>query len=120
VWAAPTAAGLAAILAAPVEAYTVVKLVGAAYLVFLGVQALWRSRPESLADAAAVARRGDGRPFVTGLLTNLLNPKIAVLYAALLHGSRGTLTRPRVRRAMERVTRVVLIGFGVRVATQQS
>ncbi len=39
-------------------------------------------------------------------------------YAALLHGARGTLTRPRVRRAVERITRAVLIGFGVRVATQ--
>lgn len=39
-------------------------------------------------------------------------------YAALLHGARGTLARPRVRRGVERVTGVVLIAFGVRVAAQ--
>jgi len=154
VWGALTVAGLAAILAASAEAYTVVKLVGAAYLVFLGAQALWHSRRRAVSAAEDVSPRREGRPFVTGLLTNLLNPKIAVFYtgllpqlvpagapvaatmlglvvvhavlgvlwlntfAALLHGARDTLTRPRVRRAMERVTGVVLIGFGVRVATQ--
>jgi threonine/homoserine/homoserine lactone efflux protein len=154
VWGALTVAGLAAILAASAEAYTVVKLVGAAYLVFLGAQALWRSRRRAVSAAEDVSPRREGRPFVTGLLTNLLNPKIAVFYtgllpqlvpagapvavtmlglvvvhavlgvlwlntfAALLHGARNTLTRPRVRRAMDRVTGVVLIGFGVRVATQ--
>src|SRR3712207_8710722 len=44
VWGVLAAAGLAAVLAASAEAYLVVKLVGAAYLVVLGVQALWRSR----------------------------------------------------------------------------
>jgi hypothetical protein len=39
-------------------------------------------------------------------------------YAALLHRARDTFQRPRVRRAMERITGGVLIGFGVRVATQ--
>ena len=155
VWGVLTAAGLAAVLAASATAYTVVKLVGAAYLVFLGAQALWRAR-RGLAPSVDVAAPRERRPFLTGLLTNLLNPKIAVFYtgllpqlvpagapvgatvlglvaahavlgvlwlnayAALLHGARGTLTRPRARRAMERLTGVVLIGFGVRVATQQS
>ena len=154
VWGVLTAAGLAAILAASAEAYTVVKLVGAAYLLFLGVQAIWRARRSTEPPTADATPRKEGRPFLTGLLTNLLNPKIAVFYtgllpqlvpagapvgptllglvvvhvvlgvgwlnayAALLHFARGTLTRPRVRRAMERVTGVVLIGFGVRVATQ--
>jgi threonine/homoserine/homoserine lactone efflux protein len=155
VWGVLTAAGLAAVLAASAEAYAVVKLVGAAYLVFLGMQALWRSRRGAEPVAPAVSSRREGRPFLTGVLTNLLNPKIAVFYtgllphlvpagapvgvtllalvvvhavlgllwlnayAALLHGARGTLTRPRVRRAMERVTGIVLIGFGLRVATQR-
>jgi threonine/homoserine/homoserine lactone efflux protein len=154
VWGGLTVAGLAAILAASAEAYTAVKLIGAAYLVFLGVQALWRSRPVTEPPVVEVAPDRDGRPIVTGLLTNLLNPKIAVFYtgllpqlvpagapveatllglvvvhavltlawlnayAALLHRARSTLTRPGVRRAMERLTGCVLIGFGVRVATQ--
>ncbi|HET7399909.1 MAG TPA: hypothetical protein VFJ94_15440 [Intrasporangium sp.] len=63
-----------------------------------------------------------------GLSTNLLGLVLvhAVLgvawlnaYAALLHGARGALTRTPVRRAMERVTGVALVGFGVRVATQR-
>jgi threonine/homoserine/homoserine lactone efflux protein len=153
-WGVLTTAGLAAVLAASAELYTAVKLVGAAYLVFLGLQALWRTRRGSGPGAVDVAPGRDGRPLVTGLLTNLLNPKIAVFYtgllpqlvpagapveatmlglvvvhalltvawlnayAALLHAARDTLTRPRVRRAVERITGGVLIGFGVRVATQ--
>jgi threonine/homoserine/homoserine lactone efflux protein len=42
------------------------------------------------------------------------------LYAALLHSGRGTLGRPRVRLTIERVTGVVLIGFGLRVAMQHN
>jgi threonine/homoserine/homoserine lactone efflux protein len=157
VWGALTVAGLAAILAASATAYTVVKFVGAGYLVFLGLQTLWRTRRGSAAPAA-VAESGvsRGRPFRNGLWTNLLNPKIAVfytgllpqlvpagapvtptllalvgvhavlglvwlnLYAALLHGARGTLSRPRVRLVIDRVTGTVLVGFGLRVAAQHS
>ncbi|MFE8030612.1 LysE family transporter, partial [Streptomyces sp. NPDC057409] len=43
VWGVLAVAGLAAVLAASAAAYTVVKLVGAAYLVVLGARALWRS-----------------------------------------------------------------------------
>jgi threonine/homoserine/homoserine lactone efflux protein len=53
-----------------------------------------------------------GRPFRTGLVW--LN-----LYAALLHGAPGTLSRPRVRLVVERITGAVLVGFGLRVAAQQ-
>ena len=42
------------------------------------------------------------------------------LYAALLHGARGTLSRPRVRLVIDRVTGTVLVGFGLRVAAQHS
>ena len=74
--------GLSAILAASSEAFTAVKLAGAAYLVVLGVQAIVRSR------GALVAReepdRARGSAYRQGLLTNLLNPKIALLFLTLL------------------------------------
>ena len=73
--------GLSAILAASSEAFTVVKLAGAAYLVFLGVQAIVASgRPLAGAHAPAPS----GSPYRQGLLTNLLNPKIALLFLTLL------------------------------------
>ena len=81
-------AGLSAILAASSEAFTVVKLAGAAYLVFLGAQALWstfRGRG-GLSEAVDAGRAGDpaGSAYRQGLLTNLLNPKIALLFLTLL------------------------------------
>ena len=83
VWGVLTVAGLAAVLAASAEAYLVVKVLGAAYLLFLGAQALWRSR-----RGAPVAVQPDGRvaggPWRTGLVSNVLNPKIAVFYTSLL------------------------------------
>lgn len=87
--------GLSAILAASAEAFTVVKVAGAAYLVFIGVQAVVGSfrRERSSAGAYAVPARGAygassvrvGEPFFRqGLLSNLLNPKIALLFLTLL------------------------------------
>jgi threonine/homoserine/homoserine lactone efflux protein len=73
--------GLSAILAASSEAFTAVKLAGAAYLVFLGVQALVGSgRPLVEEEPDEVA----GSAFRQGLLSNLLNPKIALLFLTLL------------------------------------
>ncbi|MEV5840807.1 LysE family translocator [Streptomyces sp. NPDC051985] len=83
VWGALTAAGLAAVLAASPTAYLTVRLLGAGYLVFLGAQALWQHRRPA---PAAADRRGTaaGGAWRTGLLSNLLNPKIAVFYTGLL------------------------------------
>lgn len=78
--------GLSAILAASATAYTTVKLVGAVYLAYLGVRLLisvaMNGEPpaEVLAPAQASARAA----FRQGLLTNLLNPKIALLFLTLL------------------------------------
>jgi threonine/homoserine/homoserine lactone efflux protein len=85
VWGLLTVAGLAAVLAASATAYTVVKFVGAGYLIFLGLQTLWRTRRGSAVPAAAAeSGSSGGRPFRNGLLTNLLNPKIAVFYTTFL------------------------------------
>jgi len=82
VHATASALGLSVILATSAEAFTVVKLVGAAYLVYLGVQALRSSfRHETV---AAVAPRPSTSPFVQGLLSNVLNPKVAVFYLTFM------------------------------------
>lgn len=92
IWVAVTALGLAAVLRASHDAYLALKLAGAAYLIWLGVQSL-RARalgpvPEASEASAspAPARRRLGEGFGAGLSTNLLNPKIGVLFVALLPG----------------------------------
>jgi threonine/homoserine/homoserine lactone efflux protein len=90
VWATVAALGVAGLLAASVVAFTVVKLVGAAYLVLLGVRALVAARrggyePSPTGDAPTGARAaGAFGAFRQGLTTNLLNPKVAVFFTALL------------------------------------
>ena len=78
--------GLSALLAASHTAFVVLKAAGAVYLVWLGVQALWRARA-SAGEPAAATSAGGGSPwrsFRAGLLTNLLNPKIVVFYVTFL------------------------------------
>jgi threonine/homoserine/homoserine lactone efflux protein len=77
------AAGLSALFAAVPVAYTVVKLGGAAYLAWLAWGML-RPGGRSLFETRSLAPESDRRLFGMGLLTNLLNPKIALMYAALL------------------------------------
>lgn len=86
VHAVALAAGLSALLAASAQAYTVVKLAGAVYLVYLGVQALRAARHVD-ADAGAEQRAADDRPvpskrtaYVQGLVSTVLNPKPALLF----------------------------------------
>jgi len=81
------ALGLSAILRTSATAFTVVKLAGAAYLVYLGMQALWRSRAGAvLPDPpwGTSNRRANGSPFRQGLFSNVLNPKLAVFFLTLL------------------------------------
>jgi threonine/homoserine/homoserine lactone efflux protein len=76
--------GLSALLATSAAAFTVVKLAGAAYLIYLGV-ALWRSGPRSPRPAAtALPPTPLARVFVQGVLTNVLNPKVALFFLAFL------------------------------------
>ncbi|MEU6674116.1 LysE family translocator [Streptomyces sp. NPDC046925] len=83
IWGVLTVAGLAAVLAASPGAYLVVRLLGAGYLVFLGVQALRQNRRAACADDPAAPPTA-GNPWRTGLVSNVLNPKIAVFYTGLL------------------------------------
>jgi threonine/homoserine/homoserine lactone efflux protein len=163
-WTVATSAGLAALLVASQPLFLALRLVGAAYLVYLGIQALRAAlfpnsgsgRPSTSGALAAPSGRGSRRGFyVQGLLSNLSNPKIVFFFLSLLPQfiERGqasfvrllllglifccmTLTwltlyaivvarvgdflrRDRVQRALEATTGLVLIGLGVRLATER-
>jgi len=77
------ALGLTAILAASATAFLVVKLAGAAYLVWLGIRALMAPALVVPAPASSV-RAGAAKAFRQGLLTNVLNPKVALFFLAFL------------------------------------
>ena len=155
------AAGLSALLATSAEAYAIVKLAGAVYLVYLGVQTILAARHAG-EDAAAETGAAAARPvpsmrsaYVQSLVSTVLNPKPALLflfylpqfidesrdvlpqiaflaaihiliglvwmtlYAHLIQRLYATLTRPTVRRWLERTTGVVLIALGLRVALER-
>ena len=85
VWGAAAAVGAAALLAASEFAFTVLKIVGALYLAYLGVSMIVKSfrRHAEAADTPAPVgslRAAYGR----GAITNLLNPKVGVFYIALI------------------------------------
>jgi threonine/homoserine/homoserine lactone efflux protein len=82
-WAFASALGVAALLAASQAAYDALRLVGAAYLVWLGAQSLLAARRGHEPAAPAPAPSGSS-PFRQGLLTNLFNPKIAIFYSTFL------------------------------------
>jgi RhtB (resistance to homoserine/threonine) family protein len=158
VWTLATALGVAAVVHTSATAFTTLKLVGAAYLVWLGIQALraaGHGLPRDGSDAVASRRVGARRGFRQGLISNLANPKIAVFFTSLVpqfvgsgHGvlvpslllgalfalmtviwlcgyallaakAGGLLTRPRVKAALDRVSGCVLIGLGLRLATER-
>jgi threonine/homoserine/homoserine lactone efflux protein len=85
VWALATSVGLAALLAASEPAFVALKLAGAAYLVWLGLQSL----RAALRGTAHARRRGDHgldgtAAYRQGVLSNLGNPKMAVFFTSLL------------------------------------
>ncbi|MFF2926340.1 LysE family translocator [Streptomyces celluloflavus] len=94
VWGLAGAVGLTAMLSASQVAYDALRVAGALYLMWLGVQALRAARRLRTAPAAdgAEPTAADGgdvrqtplRAFRTGALTNVLNPKVGVVYMSLL------------------------------------
>ena len=82
VHATASALGLSVVLATSAEAFTVVKFAGAAYLAYLGARALRDSFADRPPAEAQPVRAGAS--YVQGLLSNVLNPKVAVFYLTFL------------------------------------
>jgi len=156
IWVTATAVGLSALLRSSGELLFGLKLVGAAYLAYLGVRALLESRQrpsDLLADAPPPAPAH--AIFRQGFLSAISNPKLGVffvtflpqfvspgqallprllelgltfaiigwswmiVYGLLISRIRDFITAPRVRQWMQRVTGVVLLGFGARLAVDR-
>jgi threonine/homoserine/homoserine lactone efflux protein len=86
-WGAAAAFGVAALLQRSAQAFEAIKLVGAAYLIFLGLRTLWQSRkargispPAGDVPPAISARKAFG----LGAGIDLLNPKTGLFYVAIL------------------------------------
>ena len=94
-WTVATSAGLAALIVTSQPLFTAIRLIGAAYLAFLGLQALYsavKGTPITDTGAISPSRRGGGhgaglKPFTgyrQGIFSNLSNPKIVVFFLSLL------------------------------------
>lgn len=86
-----SALGISMILVKSAALFNAVKLIGAAYLVFIGVRALWsmwRTRgdegDQATEDSSGNLEKSVPRSFVEGLFTNVLNPKVAIFYLSFL------------------------------------
>jgi threonine/homoserine/homoserine lactone efflux protein len=85
-WASAASAGVVGLLVASAPVFEALKLVGAAYLMVIGVQTLYSAfRPGSAAPSArgAARRIGPGRALRQGLVNDLANPKMAAFFASL-------------------------------------
>ena len=81
------AAGVSALIATTPWAFDAIKIAGAVYLVWIGLQALstaWRGHSGEAARAAPRERASSTALFLRGALTNALNPKVAVFFIAFL------------------------------------
>jgi threonine/homoserine/homoserine lactone efflux protein len=140
VWALAAALGVVALLVASRPAFEAIRLLGACYLVWLGLSTLLSRK-----HGARLPRPGS--PYRQGLLSNLANPKMAIFFASLLpqfgasfsalalHGllfaaltlvwlcavarTSAALRLPAVRRALDLITGIVLVAFGVRLAAER-
>ena len=87
VWTVAASAGVAALLVASEPAFLALKLAGAAYLVFLGAQALLaalRGGPTHDLPGGAPQRLAPAAGYRQGVVSNLGNPKMAVFFTSLL------------------------------------
>jgi threonine/homoserine/homoserine lactone efflux protein len=93
VWTVAGALGVAAVVQASAAAFAVIKFGGALYLIYLGAQALRSARRARAETPVIRSSLGTAGAFRQGLVSNLLNPKIAVFFTSLLPQfvSHGTL-----------------------------
>jgi threonine/homoserine/homoserine lactone efflux protein len=147
-WAFAASCGLVAVLRASEPAFLALRLAGAAYLVFLGGQALHAAIRNRSGHSRAPTR---GSPFRQGVLSNLGNPKMAVFFTSLLPQFGGSFTallalglvfslltltwlsaygvavaragdflrRSRVRRTLDAVVGTALVALGLRLAAER-
>lgn len=158
IWTLACAFGIASLIEASDTAFTALKLIGAAYLIWLGMQALWaahRGGSHATAERPAGASFGARGGFRQGLISDLANPKIAAFFTSVLPQFAGSghsvlvpflvmgglfvlmtvawlcayallavkaselLRRRRVSAAIDRLSGVILIGFGIRLALER-
>ena len=156
IWVTATAVGLSAVLRSSSDLLFVLKIVGAAYLAYLGIRTLVESRRRPVDLVAGTPPAAPAHViFRQGFLSALSNPKLGVFFVTFLpqfvtpgqallprllllglifavigwtwmnvYGLfvtriRDVITAPRVRQWMERVTGVVLLGFGARLAAER-
>jgi threonine/homoserine/homoserine lactone efflux protein len=146
VWTVAASAGLAAVVTASQPVFDAIRIAGALYLVWLGVETL-RGHGTSLD-----VRPRPGSGYRQGLLSNLGNPKIVVFFTSLLPQfasgfaalsalgllfsmltfvwlaftvlvvarARSAILRPRVRRVLDTIAGVALVAFGLRLAAERA
>jgi RhtB (resistance to homoserine/threonine) family protein len=157
-WTVAAAVGVAALIQASAFAFFVLKVAGAVYLVWLGIQMLRSRDPVAAATGAGhgvAPSNAGGKALRQGLLSDLSNPKIAVFFTSFLpqfvHGdgpvflallglgilfaaitlvwlvayvtafsaASAVMRRPSVRKTLDRVTGVVLVALGIRLAFEK-
>lgn len=87
IWAMATSLGLVAILLASEPIFHTLRLVGAAYLVYLGVQSLrsaWVGAVVTDSNQPASGQLSPGKALLQGVVNDLANPKMAVFFASVL------------------------------------
>ncbi|HJU46489.1 MAG TPA: LysE family translocator [Gaiellaceae bacterium] len=84
VWTVATSAGLAALIVASQPVFDALRLAGAAYLVWLGLQTLWNVARDAGHASAPAAEHTRDRAFRQGFVSNLGNPKMALFFTSLL------------------------------------
>jgi threonine/homoserine/homoserine lactone efflux protein len=76
------AAGLSVILARSAVLFSMIKLAGAGYLIFLGIRMFWDSKKDS--QIGLLNRQGQRSPLIQGIVTEVLNPKTALFFLSFI------------------------------------